>query len=143
MKRVFVLALLVALYAGFASGVKPFTTTAYVLVAFPALVVLSAFSLLGAFNPRRDDVHSYYFHQSVDASLTNILPWLSVFALAVALEAVGLALGGRNKTVPTLSTTLDHLLVTREGRWLLYVAWLSVGITPLLRLWHAQQSVRT
>jgi hypothetical protein len=139
---VIVLALLVVVYAGFASGVKPFTATAYVLVAIPALVVLVVFSMLGALTPRRDDVHAYYLDRSDHASFTKVLPWLSIFALAVALEVVGLALGGRNKTVPTLSTTVDHLLVTREGRWLLYAAWLSVGVAPLIRLWRRQHPAR-
>jgi hypothetical protein len=91
---------------------------------------------------RREDLRNYYLERSSHASLANVLPWLSLLALAVALEVVGLALGGRNKTVPTLSTTVDHLLVTREGRWLLYVAWLSVGIAPLLRLWQRHDTAR-
>jgi hypothetical protein len=133
-KRVTVLAVLVLAFAGFASGVKPFTTLAYFLVALPSLAVLITFSILGGLTAHRDDVRNYYVIRSDGASLANVLPWLSLVVLAVALEVVGLALGGRNKTVPTLSTTVDHLLVTREGRWLLYALWLSVGIAPLLRL---------
>lgn len=143
MKRVTVLALLVVAYAGLASGVKPFTTLAYVLVAIPTLAALVMFSMLGGLTPRRRDVTNYYLERSDRATLLNVLPWLSLFALAVVLEVVGLALGGRNKTMPTLSTTVDHLLVTREGRWLLYATWLSVGVAPLLRLWQRQQTVRS
>jgi hypothetical protein len=142
MKRVMFLALLVIAYAGFASGVKPFTTLAYVLVALPSLAIVVMYSVQRGLTPSRDDVRNYYVARSNDASLTNVVPWLSLFALAVALEVVGLALGGRNKTVPTLSTTVDHLLVTREGRWLLYVLWLSVGIGPLLRLWQHRDTAR-
>ena len=142
MKRVTALALLVVTYAGFSSGVTPFTTLAYVLVAIPVLAVLITFSILGGLTPRRQDVHAYYFERSDRASLANVLPWLSLLVLTVALEVVGLTLGGRNKTVPTLSSTIDHLLVTREGRWLLYAAWLCVGIAPLLRLWQRQHPER-
>lgn len=141
-KRLTFLALLVVLYSGFASGEKPFTALAYVLVAIPSLVVLITFATPGGLTPRREDIHAYYFERSDRATLTNVLPWSSLLTLAVALEVVGLALGGRNKTVPTLSTAVDHLLVTREGRWLLYVTWLSVGIAPVLRLWHRQRTAR-
>ena len=142
MKRVTALALLVVAYAGFSSGVTPFTTLAYVLVAIPVLAVLITFSILGGLTPRRQDVHAYYLGRSDRALLANVLPWLSLVVLALALEVVGRTLGGRNKTVPTLSTTVDHLLVTREGRWLLYAAWLCVGIAPLLRLWQRQHLER-
>jgi hypothetical protein len=142
-KRVTVLALLVALYAGLASGVKPFTSLAYVLVAIPSLTALVMYVLLGGLTPHRDDVTNYYLERSGGATLINVVPWLSLLALAVGLEVVGLALGGRSNSVPTLSTTVDHLLVTREGRWLLYATWLSVGIAPLLRLWQRQRTARS
>ena len=142
MKRVTVLAVLVIAYAAFASGTTPFHSLAYVLVAIPALAVLITFFMLGGLSSRREDVDAYYLKRSDHASLANVLPWLSLLVLAVALEVVGLALGGRNNTVPTLSTTVDHLLATREGRWLLYATWLSVGITPLWRLWQREETTR-
>lgn len=142
MKRLTVLALLVVAYAGFASGVKPFTTPAYVLVALPSLVVLVMYSVMGGLTPGRDDVRNYYVGRSDGATLANVFPWLSLFVLAVAIEVIGLTLGGRNKKVPTLSTTVDHLLVTREGRWLLYATWLSVGLAALLRLGQRRHMAR-
>jgi hypothetical protein len=52
---------------------------------------------------------------------------LGLFIVALALEIVGLALGGRSTAVPTLSTAVDHVLVAHWGRWLLFLWWLWIG----------------
>jgi hypothetical protein len=133
-KRVGAVVLVGLIYAWWASGVRPFTTLAYVLIALPSLLVVVAYLSLGALSPGRRDVTRYYQERSHDVTLKNVAPWIVVVLLAVALEVVGLALGGRSRDVPTLSTTVDHLLVWHWGRWLLYVAWLSIGLTPVVRL---------
>jgi hypothetical protein len=77
----------------------------------------------------------------VRRATTGILPWASVAVVALGLEIAGLALGERSAVVPTLSTTIDHLLVTHAGRWLLYVWWLVVGaraIAPLASSRHKE-----
>jgi len=47
------------------------------------------------------------------------------------LEGIGLLFGGRSPTVPTLSTTVDHLLSVHWGRFVLCGVWLSVGWCPV------------
>jgi hypothetical protein len=135
-KRVAVVVLVGVVYAWWASGVAPFTTLAYVLVAIPSLLALSVYVSLGALSPRRKDVRRYYHERSKAVTLKSVAPWLVVLALAIVLEVVGLALGGRSHDVPTLSTTVDHLLVWHWGRWLFYLAWLFSGVTPVFRLWQ-------
>jgi len=53
--------------------------------------------------------------------------------LAIILEVLGLALGGRSTIVPTLSSTFDRLLVNHFERELVFLAWLAVGLSPLMR----------
>lgn len=114
--------LVAATYAWFATGVRPFGSGAYTYVALPSLVALGFLidtEVRRRASPNRNVTRSL--------PIANAAPWLAVLAAAVALEAVGLALGGRSTSVPTLSTTVDHLLVTHAVRWLLFVAWLAVG----------------
>ncbi|MGC2486306.1 MAG: hypothetical protein WA359_08695 [Acidimicrobiales bacterium] len=109
---------------------RPFTLSAYVLIALPALVALALYARVGGFRPARIDVTAYYRTHSSH----RVAAWVVILILALALESVGLALGGRSTSVPTLSTTLDHLLVEHWGRWLLFLAWLGVGARPIARL---------
>ncbi|MGH3733091.1 MAG: hypothetical protein ACRDVC_06930 [Acidimicrobiales bacterium] len=118
-------------YAWLATGVKPFTDSAYILLSVPSVVALAVYGALGGFSPRRRDVTSYY--RSRGASI-RAYAWIIVFGVALGLEIAGLALGGRSKDVPTLSTTIDRLLVTHWGRWLLFVWWLWVGVRAIERL---------
>jgi hypothetical protein len=137
-KRAAVVALAGLAYAWGASGVAPFTTLAYVLITIPSALMIAIYISLGALSPRRHDVTQYYQRRAEGATLRNVAPWLVVLLLALALEVVGLALGGRSSSVPTLSTAVDHLLIYHWERWLLYVGWLSVGALPLFRLWHSR-----
>ena len=59
--------------------------------------------------------------------------WIFIFPilLAVGLEAVGLALGGRSAGVPTLSTVIDHALGRHGVRFVLFLGWLAVGWAPV------------
>ena len=134
MKRVAVLMLGTIAYAWWASGVAPFTALAYVAVAVPAVFVVVTYASMGALSPRRLDVTRYYRARAGNAALKSTIPWFTVLTLAVSLEAAGLALGGRSHTVPTLSTTFDHLLTYHWSRWLVYVLWLGAGAWPLARL---------
>jgi hypothetical protein len=139
-KRTATVALL-ALYAWWASGVAPFTTLAYVLIAIPSLLMVVSYGALGALSPRRADIARYYRRRSGDASFATTSPWLAILVVAVVLEAVGLALGGRSRDVATLSTAVDHLLVAHWGRGLLYLAWLAIGARPIYRLWRRRRDV--
>lgn len=120
------------LYAWWATSVRPFSVGAYTLLALPALGALALYARAGGFSPSRDDIDAYYRQHASP----RVAPWVVVLALAVALESVGLALGGRSTSVPTLSTTFDHLVVVYWGRWLLFLAWLWVGARPVERLWR-------
>jgi hypothetical protein len=117
-------------YAWWATAVRPFSAGAYALVALPVLAALALYASAGGFRPTRVDVTTYYRQRSSH----RVGPWVVVVVLGVALESVGLALGGRSKSVPTLSTTLDHLLVEHWLRWLIFLAWLWVGGRPIERL---------
>jgi hypothetical protein len=121
-------------YAWWATGIAPFTALSYVLVAAPVTALVASYTAMGALAPHRGDIGHRYRRCAGDASLKNAAAWLAVLVGAAALESLGLALGGRSRSVPTLSTMVDHLLVTHVGRWLLFVAWLWVGATALLRL---------
>lgn len=136
MKGVVIAGLVTIAYAWWLTAVAPFSWLSYTLIALPSLMAIGLYVVWGAYSPRRADIASYYRSRSQNASLSSVTPWLIVLLGAVILETVGLALGGRSKAVPTLSTAVDHLLVTHEGRALLFVAWLLVGVAPLWRLWQ-------
>ena len=133
-----VLTLVLLAYAWWATGVSPFTTIAYVLIAIPSLLVVLTYASLGGFSPRRADVMAYYRARSAGATPKSVEPWTGLLLIAVVLEVIGLALGGRSPNAATLSTTVDHLLVAHWGRWLLYDLWLAVGAGPLVRLRRAR-----
>jgi hypothetical protein len=122
-------------YAWFATSVRPFTASGYVFLAVPSLVALTSYALLGGFSSSRTDVTNYYRARSALTSWRGAAPWTVVAVLAVGLEVIGLALGGRSADVPTLSTTVDHLLVNHWGRCALFALWLAVGTNPLRRLY--------
>lgn len=137
MQRLLAFGLVAAAYAWWASGIMPFTTTAYVLIAIPSVVMVAVYGALGALSPKRAEISRYYLARSSGATWTSTAPWLVLLVAAVALETVGLALGGRSPDVATLSTAVDHLLVNHWGRGLLYLAWLAAGAGPILRLWQS------
>jgi hypothetical protein len=125
-----VVVVLAFVYAWVATGVKPFHPLAYVLVALPAVVALITYVFLRTWSTRRSSTTAPSRER---VSLARLAPWLVVLACALGLEAVGLLLGGRSTSVPTLSTEIDHLLSTHWLRCLLFVAWLAVGAVPLRR----------
>jgi hypothetical protein len=130
-------------YAWFATGVRSFTPSAYVFVAVPSLGALLLYGVLGGFSPIRTEVTNYYRVRASLVSWQRAAPWLVAAVLALALESAGLALGGRSVDVPTLSTTVDHLVVDHGGRFVLFVLWLAVGANPLRRLFLVQHGTRT
>ena len=120
-----------AAYAWWATGGAPFTVLSYVAVAVPSVALVVAYGAAGGLTPNRSDVAEYYCRRAGNASTTTTLPWLAILVAAVALESVGLLLGGRSPTVPTLSTAVDHLLSAHWGRFVLFGVWLSVGWFPV------------
>jgi hypothetical protein len=133
----------VAILAGYAwvvAGVKPFSSLSYVLVAIPSVVFVLAYVALGGLLPHHETVNAYYQRESGDASISTVAPWIVVLIVAVTLEVIGLSLGGRSSSVPTLSTAVDHLLRFHWERCLMCVAWLLVGVAPLIGLRRLTQS---
>jgi hypothetical protein len=104
-------------YAWWATGIAPFSALSYVLVAVPVAALVGTYAAMGALSRKRNDIKRHYRRRAGDASLQNVSPWLCLLGAAVTLESVALALGGRSRSVPTLSTAADHLLVTHLGGW--------------------------
>jgi hypothetical protein len=126
-------------YAWWTAGVAPFTTLSYVLVAIPSLAIVIAYVALAGLSRHHDDLTAYFQRKSGGASLTDVAPWIGVLCVAVVLEVIGLLLGGHSPAVPTLSTTVDHLLDHHWERWLICTTWLLVGVVPLNGLRRSSQ----
>ncbi len=120
-------------YAWIATYVHPFTSHAYIVVAAPSLAALLFYASLGGFS-KRTDIDNHYRVRSSSVTWRTVAPWIAIALLAIALESAGLTLGGRSPSVPTLSTTVDHLLVDHWERCVLFAAWIAVGASPLRRL---------
>jgi phosphate/sulfate permease len=121
-------------YAWVLTGVHPFTSLSYVLVGVPSVAIVVAFVVLGGFSRHRSDVNAYYRRHSDSAALRTVTPWIALLVAAVLFEAVGLLLGGRSTSVPTLSTAIDHLLEHHWERFLFCLTWLLAGAFPVLEL---------
>ena len=134
MRRAFLTGALLIGYAWVTAGVAPFSTYSYVLVAVPSVALVVTFGAWGGLSPHRQAVDAYFRETSSGATLSSVAPWIALLCAAVILEAVGLMLGGRSTIVPTLSTTVDHLLAFRWERCLLCLAWLLTGLAPLVGL---------
>jgi hypothetical protein len=109
----------VVAYGYWATGRTPFGAAAYVAVGIP--IVLAAAAVLlgrGWSTPRCPPVL---------VTVRSAWPWLLIAGLMVGLEIVGLALGGRSATVPTLSTVVDHALAWHLVRLVLFAGWLLIG----------------
>lgn len=114
-------------YAAWDSGVAPFTATSYWAVGAP-VALLALLAIL----TRRRRTGSVEDRHGAAGDFRRFIPTLTVVCAAIALEAAGLALGGRSPAVPTLSTVLDHLLRWRALRAALLVAWLCAGFLPVV-----------
>ncbi len=116
-----------ALYAYWATGLEPFTGLAYIAVGVP-VVLLAGVAVI---DPREDGTP-----RVGGMTLRSVLPWLVLLFVAAGLEGLGLALGGRSTTVPTLSTVIDHALAWHPVRFVLFCGWLAVGAGPVVRMYH-------
>jgi hypothetical protein len=127
-------------YAWMTAGVAPFSAVSYVLVAIPVGAIVFSFAAWGGLTPHRQETRAYYQRKSAGESSSTVAPWIALLIAAVVLEVIGLLLGGRSTSVPTLSTTVDHLLAYRWERCLMCVAWLLTGIAPLIGMRHLHRA---
>jgi hypothetical protein len=118
----------VAAYAWWATGVAPFTGAAYAAVGIPVAAVAVGASL----GTRRNGTVSPTPSPPTGA-FRAALPWAVLGGMALVLELVALALGGRSHAVPTFSTVVDHALSRHPVRFLLFSAWLALAGVPLVR----------
>ncbi len=132
MKRA-VVGVVLAAYAWMAAGTTPFHAWSYVAVGLPGLLLVAGYAWWGGLGAG-GRVGGYYRRRADGASWPSVSPWLAIVTAAVVIECIGLALGGRSPSVPTLSTAVDHLLARRWERCLLFVAWLLVAGLPAVRM---------
>src|SRR5580692_5091504 len=113
MKGAIVAVVVLTGYAWVSAGAAPFTALSYVLVAIPCVAFVLVFVLLGGLSRGR---RGYYQRKAGNATISTVAPWIVLLTAAIVLEVVGLLLGGRSPSVPTLSTAVDHLLAHRWER---------------------------
>jgi hypothetical protein len=120
-------------YSWWASGLRPFTATAYVAVGLPVVAVALG-AVVGARRARRSSGSVRWRTDHLGPSRWQwrvVLPWIVIAGAGLGLEAAGLALGGRSARVPTLSTVVDHALRWHGTRAVLFAAWLACGAALL------------
>jgi hypothetical protein len=122
-----------ALYAWWATGVPPFSPRAYIAVGLPASMLLAA-AIIGPGSGRAEAISATLPGGAYKPQ--RVFPWVVLLVLALSLEGLGLALGGRSQVVPTFSTVIDHALSRHVVRFILFCAWLAAGWAPLLRVIH-------
>ncbi len=112
-----------ASYCWWASGLRPFSAPAYLAVGLPVGLALAA---LAAGGRRRRAVEG----------VRPGWPWAVPVLLAAGLEGAALALGGKDRAFPSLSTVLDQLLRWQGLRAVLFALWLLLGA---LLVWPARR----
>jgi hypothetical protein len=115
-------------------GGAPSTRPSYTAVALPSVALVASDRVAGGWGGKRSDAGEYYRQRSGAAPLTGGFPWLVIVIAGATLETVRLLRGGRSSTFPTLSTTVDQLVGTHRGRFVLIGVWLWVGFSPVRRL---------
>lgn len=124
-----VLAAIFAAYVWWMSGVRAFSALSYAAVGIGAGATLLFYAL-----KRASHVHPGTVSSRSPLKWSWALPWLGILISGAALEAIGLALGGRSNQVPTLSTLVDELLANRAIRALAIGSWLGVALLGAARL---------
>jgi hypothetical protein len=127
-----------AAYAWWATGIRPFGRSADVAIAIPAaLLVVAAWwqpAPLGAGTGGLGETRA-----GESTPRHGALLWVVLGLAAVGLEVAGLALGGRSRSVPTLSTVADQALAWHATRWLVFLLWLAAGGWPLRQALRRRQ----
>jgi len=109
-------------YAWWATGRHPFTAVAYGAVALPVVIAVAASVAVPARRYRGPAEHVVATRPQ-----RATLPWILFLAGGLALEGMGLAIGGRSTLVPKHSTTVDHAMRWHWSRFVLFGVWVAVG----------------
>jgi hypothetical protein len=129
-------------YGWWATGVQTFTTVAYLAVAIPAVVVLTASLVTGRMTERAPSTPATDQRGGAATSGRSTLPLAAVVVAAVVLEIIGLALGGHSSTVPTLSDVADRAIARHLLRAIAFGLWLAIGTSgAVARLRHRTSGV--
>jgi hypothetical protein len=114
-------------YSIWAASLRSFTLASYASVAIPVLA-----TVIAVFAMWRNRLASGAEASAAGGSeVAPLIPWMVILGSGLVLEVIGLALGGRSPTVPTLSTVLDHAVDRQVLRTLLFCAWLLLGVLIL------------
>ncbi len=114
-----------AVFAGVASGARPFTEPADVAISLPSALFAGAFvmeRLRPASGPwrRLDRAHP-------GGRDGTAVPWLVVAVLLVAVELASYFHGGPRADYPTISSGVDALFHYRAAKAAAWFAWLLAG----------------
>ncbi len=111
-------------YAGLASGARPFTVAAYAAVSLPSALFAATLVLErrwpGAGPWRRID-------RTRPKGKGTAVPWLLVIALLVSVELASYFHGGSRADYPTISSGLEALFHYRAAKAAGWFAWLTAG----------------
>lgn len=129
-------------YTWWGSGAAPFQPLAYVVVGLPAAGVLWVVLCRGEGReavsgasvwPRGTWARHGVASPPLPVRLVALLPLVGLAAIGIALEALGLAHGGRAAAFPTLSDVADEAIRFRVARAVLLALWLLGGVAIVRR----------
>jgi hypothetical protein len=113
-----------AAYAGWASGIAPFTVTAYVAVSVPSALFLSAFGLAWRLP---DEGPWARLPEDRPPFEGTVVPWALLVALLVATELASYFHPGPRALYPTISSGADALFRHRPATAAAFLVWLAGG----------------
>lgn len=121
-------------YAGWASGARPFTTTADVTVSIPSALLAAGF-VAGWLVPA--DAHWRRPAGSppgrVEDHTASVAPWLALVAVVAATELASYFHGGPRSLYPTISSAVEELFRHRPVKAAAFLGWLAGGWYVLTR----------
>ena len=114
-----------AIFAGVASGARPFTVPADVAVSVPSALFVAALAL-ERLRPRAGPWRRLDRARPEGGNGTAV-PWLVVIAVLVGVELASYFHGGPRADYPTLSSMMDALFRHRAAKAAAWLAWLGTG----------------
>lgn len=129
-------------YAWWGSGAAPFRPLAYIVVGLPAAGALWVVLCRGegreaapgaSVRPSGTWARRGVASPPWTVRLVALLPLAGLAAIGIALEALGLAHGGRAVAFPTLSDVADEAIRFHAARAILLALWLLGGVAIVRR----------